>query len=61
MATKTTRKVESGVLASVHEIVADLHGIGLLDKATMLKFDALCLTRIEPLPGHDRRSGRSTR
>jgi len=49
MVTKTTKRFESGILASVHETVADLHDIGLVDKATMRKFDALCLTPIEPL------------
>jgi putative transcriptional regulator len=30
-------------MASVHEAIADLHGIGVVDKATMRNFDALCL------------------
>lgn len=30
-------------MASVHEAIADLHGIGAVDKATMRQFDALCL------------------
>jgi putative transcriptional regulator len=30
-------------MASVHEAIADLHKIGLADKATMRRFDALCL------------------
>ncbi|MDR0467134.1 MAG: DNA-binding transcriptional regulator [Deltaproteobacteria bacterium] len=33
-------------MASVHEAVADLHGIGLVDKATMRRFDELCLTAV---------------
>lgn len=43
------RKVESGILASVHKTAADLHKAGLVDKATMREFDALCLTPVEPL------------
>jgi putative transcriptional regulator len=37
------RKPKSEAMASVHEAIADLHGIGLVDKATMRNFDALCL------------------
>src|SRR6266568_2618684 len=43
------RKVESGILASVHKTAAGLHKAGLVDKATMREFDALCLTPVEPL------------
>jgi putative transcriptional regulator len=48
MAVKS-KKAESGVLASVHKTVAGLHKIGLMDKATMREFDAVCLTPVEPL------------
>lgn len=34
---------KSEALASVHEAITDLHGIGAVDKATMRQFDALCL------------------
>ena len=34
---------KSDAMASVHEAIADLHGIGLVDKATMRHFDKLCL------------------
>ena len=34
---------KSGAMASVHEAIADLYGIGAVDKATMRHFDALCL------------------
>lgn len=47
MATK--RRVESGILASVHKAAAGLHKAGLMDKATMREFDALCLTPVEPV------------
>ncbi|MCA7118381.1 MAG: DNA-binding transcriptional regulator [Acidibrevibacterium sp.] len=43
------KKVESGILASVHKTAAGLHTAGLVDKATMREFDALCLTPVEPL------------
>lgn len=43
------RKVESGILVSVHKTAAGLHRAGLVDKATMREFDALCLTAVEPL------------
>lgn len=46
---ETKRKGESGILASVHKTAAGLHEAGLVDKATMREFDALCLTPVEPL------------
>src|SRR5271156_2745055 len=45
----TSRKAENGILASVHRTAAGLHKAGLVDKATMREFDALCLTPVEPL------------
>lgn len=45
----TKRKTESGILASVHKTAAGLHKAGLVGKATMREFDALCLTPVEPL------------
>lgn len=48
MTTKRS-KAESPILASVHETAAGLHRIGVVDKATMREFDALCLTSAEPL------------
>ena len=45
----TNRKTESGVLASVHKAAAGLQKAGLVDKATMREFDALCLTPVESL------------
>jgi len=43
------RKAESSILASVHETAAGLHGAGLIGKATMRKFGALCLKPVDPL------------
>lgn len=40
---------ERGILASVHKTASGLHGIGLVDKATMRDFDALCLTPVQEL------------
>lgn len=37
------RKPKSGAMASIHEAIADLHRIGVVDKTTMRHFDALCL------------------
>lgn len=45
----TKKMAESGILASVHRTAIGLHGAGLVDKATMREFDALCLTPVEPL------------
>jgi putative transcriptional regulator len=46
---KTNNKAEGGILASVHKTAVGLHKAGLVDKATMREFDALCLTPVEPL------------
>jgi putative transcriptional regulator len=43
------RSADSGILKSVHETATDLHGAGVISKATLREFDALCLTPIEPL------------
>jgi len=47
--TKATKQAASPILASVHETITDLHAIGVVDKATMRKFDDLCLTPVAPL------------
>lgn len=50
MATKkTTKRKPSPILASVHETAKGLHAAGVMDKATMREFDALCLAPVEPL------------
>jgi putative transcriptional regulator len=49
------RKADSSIRASVHKTAAGLHKAGLVDKATMREFDAICLTPVEPLsPGEIR-------
>ncbi len=45
----TKRRVDGGILASVHKTATGLHKACLVDKATMREFDALCLTPVEPL------------
>jgi putative transcriptional regulator len=37
---------KSEAMASVHEAIKDLHGIGLVNKATMRRFDELCLALV---------------
>lgn len=49
MAAKTKKRADGGILASIHETASGLHEIGVLDKATMREFDALCLTPVAPL------------
>ena len=49
MAVRKVAKTETDVLASVYETASGLHEAGLVDKATMREFDALCLTAVEPL------------
>jgi putative transcriptional regulator len=43
------KKGESSILSSVHETALGLHRAGLIEKATMREFDALCLTPVEAL------------
>src|SRR5580698_11114253 len=49
MATTRKRPADSSILAGVHETAAGLHKVGVIDKATMREFDALCLTPVERL------------
>jgi putative transcriptional regulator len=46
---KKKAKYRSDVARSVHETVRDLHRIGVVDKKTMRRFDASCLTNVEQL------------
>lgn len=41
--------VRHPILASVHKAAVGLHRIGLVEKLTMRKFYALCLTPVEPM------------
>ena len=43
------KKYRSKVMAAVHETASDLHRVGGMDKMTMRKFDALCLTPIQEM------------
>jgi putative transcriptional regulator len=43
------KKYRSKVMAAIHETAADLHRVGGMDKKTMRKFDALCLTPIQAM------------
>jgi len=56
MATAKSKRTDSGILASVHETAAGLHKVGVIDKATMREFDALCLTPVQPLSPEEIRS-----
>ncbi len=50
---KTASKTKSGILGTVHKTVAGLHRAGVIDKATMREFDALCLTPVTPMAPED--------
>ena len=43
------KKYRSKVMAAVHEIARELDRVGGMDKRTMRKFDALCLTPIQEM------------
>jgi putative transcriptional regulator len=45
---KTASKTESGILGTVHKTANGLYRAGVIDKATMREFDALCLTSVAP-------------
>lgn len=49
MPRKARKNPESDILATVHETMSGLHRIGLVDKATMREFDAMCLTPVTPM------------
>ena len=46
---KTAGKTKSGILGTVHKTATGLHRAGVIDKATMRDFDALCLTPVKPM------------
>lgn len=46
---KTAGKTDSGILGTVHKTAVGLHSAGVIDKATMREFDALCLTPVTPM------------
>ncbi len=43
------KKYRSNAIAAIHETAVDLHRVGGMDKRTMRKFDALCLTPIQEM------------
>ncbi len=43
------KQYRSGAMASIHETMEALQGVGAIGKQTMREFDAACLTPIEPL------------
>jgi putative transcriptional regulator len=45
----TNSTAEGGILARVRKTAAGLHRAGLVGKATMREFDALCLSPVQPL------------
>jgi putative transcriptional regulator len=49
MTKKKTSRKPSRILATVHKTAKGLHAAGVMEKATMREFDALCLTPVEPM------------
>jgi putative transcriptional regulator len=43
------KKYRSEALAAIHETMEALHDVGAIDKRTMRRFDAACLTPVKPL------------
>jgi len=44
-----SKKYRSDAMAAVHETMVALHEVGAIDKKTMRRFDAACLTPIREL------------
>lgn len=44
-----TKTYRSEAASAIHEMISDLHEIGLVDKKTMRHFDESCLTPVEKL------------
>jgi len=44
-----TKQYRSPIMAAIHETAEDLNSAGLMDRRTMRKFDAACLTPVQPL------------
>ncbi|HSI73885.1 MAG TPA: DNA-binding transcriptional regulator [Fimbriimonas sp.] len=53
MNTSKENTYESPALEALHELAKDIHAAGVMSKQTMRKFDALCLTQVEPLAPDD--------
>lgn len=47
------KRYRSKIAAAMHETMADMHEIGLVDKKTMREFDARCLTRVSELSARE--------
>jgi len=43
------KKYRSEALDAIHETMEALHDVGAIDKRTMRRFDAVCLTPVKPL------------
>ncbi|MER0239251.1 DNA-binding transcriptional regulator [Fulvimarina sp. MAC8] len=46
--TKPNKTYRSDALRSAHLAMSDLHAVGAVDKQTMRRFDAACLTTVRP-------------
>lgn len=53
---RTLKTTSSGILKSVRKTAEGLARAGVIDKATMREFDALCLTPVEPMAPQDIRA-----
>ena len=44
-----SKTYRSDAMAAIHETASDLHDADVMDKRTLRKFDALCLTPVQPM------------
>lgn len=56
VSTKRGTGYRSEIAGAIHEMVEGFHEAGVVDKQTMRRFDALCLTPIEPMTPEDIRA-----
>ena len=50
------KQYRSSIMGAVHETAEGLHAAGVMDKTTMRRFDAMCLTPVRPLKPKDIRA-----
>jgi putative transcriptional regulator len=53
MSSRKHKKNKSPIFEAVHESMSDAYEVGVIDKATMREFDAMCLTKVDDLSPKD--------
>jgi putative transcriptional regulator len=53
---KKIKKYKSDINAAIHEIASGLHGVGIIDRQTMRRFDSSCLTPVHAFSANEIRA-----